>query len=111
MARQSREALATRNAMRSRRLISIVALLLMAGSLAAVTLDRAVFPGVDHKPDHCPICNWASSLSSSIVPALVLPIELTARCWIAQELASLFSAASPLRAFAARAPPSRPRQE
>ena len=94
--------------MRAQKVFCFVALVLMAASLVAVALDRSVFSPVDHRPGDCPICSWASSLSSSVVPVLVLPIESTAHSWTAQESPPI-SCAEPLyRAFAARAPPPIP---
>ncbi len=92
--------------MRSQRIFCIAALVLMVTSLLAVALDQVIFPGEDHRPGNCPICSWANSLASSMLPALVVLIEVTARSWMAQEPPSTFCDQTPSRLFLARGPPS-----
>jgi hypothetical protein len=97
--------LRTRNMMRAQRVFCIAALALMAASLVIVALDEAVFPGVDHRPGTCPICSWATSLASSVLPALVIPIEAALRWWMPPEPSSVFCEQLPRRLFFARGPP------
>jgi len=94
--------------MRAQKVFCFVALVLMAASLVAVALDQGVPSRVDHRPGNCPICSWASSLSSSVVPIPVLPIESTAHSWTPQEPPPISWTGPPHRAFAARAPPPFP---
>jgi hypothetical protein len=100
--------LPTKDPMRAQKVVRIAALVLMAASLIAVALDETIFPGADHRPGNCPVCSWANSLSSSVVPVLVRPVESTPRSWMAQDPSPVFCNESPHRAFAARAPPTLP---
>jgi hypothetical protein len=92
--------------MRAHKIVCIAALVILAVGLLAVALDDFILPGVDHRPSNCPICSWANSLASSVLPALVLPIEVTGCSWPPLEPPSVFADEPFCALFSARAPPA-----